>query len=228
MMTRDHVLTARFRVRNVLDGFETGNLLVLPWSGGGENPWTVQNQTAEAGQYAARSGLITDYQSSSLRLLIDTQAGAGSFDFRVSSEQVWDFLEFYLNGVRLQRWSGEIGWQNYQFAVPPGVNQLEWRYTKDANFSAGLDAAFVDNLYLPQNTPDLTNPSAVLSLYQMPSRASLIELKGQAARTYVLEVSDDLKQWTPLSTNFLTGNLIFIEDQQATNASTRFYRAVAR
>ena len=62
----------------------------------------------------------------------------------------------------------------------------------------------------------------------MPSRASLIGLAGQAARTYVLEVSEDLKQWTALSTNILTGNLIFIEDRQATNRSAGFYRAVAR
>src|SRR2546430_5988833 len=45
IMTRDHILTARFRLRNVLDGFETGNLLSLPWSGGGYSPWTIQNQT---------------------------------------------------------------------------------------------------------------------------------------------------------------------------------------
>jgi len=227
-MTRDHILTARFRVITVLDGFESGNFLTLPWSGGGDSPWIVLNQAAASGQYAARSGLITDYQSSSLVLLIETPAGVGSFDFRVSSEQGWDFLEFYLNGTRLQRWSGEMGWQNYQFSVPLGVNQLEWRYFKDANFSSGLDAAFVDNLYLPQNAPDPVNPSAALWLYRMPSRASLIELKGQAARTYVLELSDDLKLWAPISTNTLTGNLIFIEDRQATNRSSSYYRAVAR
>ena len=227
-MSRDYILTARFRLKLVLDGFETGNLLILPWSSGGDRPWTVQNQTAEAGQYAVRSGLITDYQSSSLVLLMNTQPGVGSFDFRVSSEQGWDFLEFYLNGVRLQRWSGEVGWQTYQFTVPSGVTLLEWRYIKDANYSSGLDGAFVDNVYLPTNTPDPSNPSAVLSLYRMPSRASLIGLAGQAARTYVLEASEDLKQWTPLSTNLLTGNLIFIDDEQATNLSTRFYRAVAR
>jgi len=188
----------------------------------------VRRRIQPVDQYAVRSGLITDYQFSSLRLLINTQTGVGSFDFRVSSEQGWDFLEFYLNGVLLQRWSGEVGWQNYQFAVPAGVSQFEWRYTKDANFSSGLDAAFIDNLYLPQNSPDPTDPSAVLSLYRMPSRAPLIELKGQAARTYVLEVSDDLTLWRPLSTNILTGSLMFIEDRQATNQATRFYRAVAR
>ena len=53
-------------------------------------------------------------------------------------------MEFYLNGIRLQRWSGEVGWQNYQFPVTAGLNRFEWRYTKDANFSSGLDAAYLD------------------------------------------------------------------------------------
>src|SRR6185369_2210734 len=228
LMSRDHVLTARFRVKNVLDGFESGSLQVPPWSGGGDTQWLVQHQTAATGQYAVRSGLITDRQSSSLVLLIDTQAGVGSFDFRVSSEQGWDYLEFYMNGILLQRWSGEVGWQNYQFSIPAGVNQFQWRYTKDANFSSGLDAAFIDNVYLPTNTPDPTDPAAVLSPYRMPNLASLIELHGQAARTYVLEFSDDLKMWTPLATNILNGSLMFIEDGQATNHTSGFYRAVAR
>ncbi len=225
-MTQDHVLTARFRVNGALDGFETGNLLALPWTTDSNRPWTVESETASAGGYAARSGLISDDQSSSLVLAFSNPSGVGSFDFRVSSEAGWDFLEFYLNGVRLQRWSGETSWQNYQFPVSAGVNRFEWRYRKDANFSSGLDAAFIDNLYLPKNTPDTADPSARLSLYRLPSRASLIELQGQAARTYVLEVSDDLSRWTPLSTNLLTGSLMFLEDGQATNRPAGFYRAV--
>jgi uncharacterized delta-60 repeat protein len=227
-MTRDHVLVARFRIKGALDGFESGNLLTLPWSVGGSSPWTVANQTAGSGQYAARSGLISDSQSSSLFLVLATANGVGSFDFRVSSEQGWDFLEFYLNGIRLQHWSGEVAWQNYQFPVTAGINHLEWRYVKDANFSSGLDAAFLDNLYLPPNSPDTADPSARLAAYTLPSRVLLIEVEGQAGRTYVLEESDDLTQWTPLRTNVLTGNLMFIEDTQTTNRAPRFYRAIAR
>ena len=109
-----------------------------------------------------------------------------------------------------------------------GLNRLEWRYLKDANFSSGNDAAYLDNVYLPKNTPDTANPVAWLRLYQMPDDGALIELQGQAGRTYVVEASDDLLSWAPLSTNVLTGNLIFVPDQNATNRPLRFYRAVAR
>jgi len=179
-------------------------------------------------QYAARSGLTTDGQSSSLFLTFETQAGIGSFDFRVSSEPGWDGLEFFLNGVRSERWSGELAWQTYQFAVPTGSTRLEWRYLKDANFSSGLDAAFIDNLYLPGLAADTTNPSAGLTLYRLPTRVGLIKLEGQAARMYTLEASDDLRTWSPLTTNLLTGNLIFIEDLLGTNRAAGFYRAITR
>jgi len=72
------------------------------------------------------------------------------FDYKVSSETNWDWLEFYLNGRLLQRWSGEAGWATYQFSVLAGTNVFQWRYTKDPIGSAGLDAAFIDNLDLPQ------------------------------------------------------------------------------
>ena len=177
---------------------------------------------------AASSGASADSQTNSLSLTYSTAEGIGSFDYKVSSETNWDRLEFYLNGVLLQRWSGEVGWATYQFAVPAGTNSFEWRYVKDANFSAGLDAAYIDNLFLPQNVPDPTDPSATLSLHRLADGACLIELAGQAARTYVLQASDDLTSWLALSTNVLGGNYMFIEDRQTTNQSLRFYRAIAR
>ena len=80
-------------------------------------------------------------------------AGTVSFDFKVSSEQNWDFLEFYLDGRRIARWSGEVGWLTFQFDVTAAEHTLEWRYIKDVvNTSEGLDAGFIDNLQLPTAT----------------------------------------------------------------------------
>src|SRR5205814_3470911 len=94
------------------------------------------------GQSAVRSGAITNGESSTLTLTILSGDGVGSFDYRVSSETNWDWLEFYVNGVPdssppRQRWSGEVGWATYQFRVPAGTNVLVWRYIKDPTGSAG-------------------------------------------------------------------------------------------
>lgn len=227
-LTQDVVLTARFRVRGVLEGFESGDLLALPWTGAGATPWSVQSQTSATGRYAARSGPVSDGQSSSLLLNFNTAAGVGAFDLRVSSEFGWDELEFYVNGSRLQRWSGDVGWQTYQFPVPAGPCQFEWRYRKDANFSAGLDAAFIDNLYLPPTSADPADPASVLSFYPVPGGTCLLKMTGQPGRVYVLETSEDLQSWTGLSTNTLTGSLIFFQDLLPAVQPARFYRAIAR
>jgi len=77
------------------------------------------------------------------------------FDYKVSSEASWDWPEFRLNSLLLQRWSGESGWATYQFSVAAGTNVFQWRYTKDPIGSSGVDIAFIDNLDSPQMTTTL-------------------------------------------------------------------------
>ncbi|MHB8524153.1 MAG: Calx-beta domain-containing protein [Limisphaerales bacterium] len=225
-MDQDYSLSARFRVKQPTDPFESGDLNALPWTTAGDGSWFVESSVVADGRFAVRSGLIGDNQRSSLLLAVGTEAGTGSFDFRVSSEAGWDFLEFYVNGLRLQRWSGEVGWQSFQFSVPAGTNRFEWRYVKDANFSAGLDAAFLDNVFVPLNVPDPTPPAAVLDVFPWPGGGPLLRLEGQSGRNYAIEFSTNLSSWSPLSTNLLPANLMFLPDPLATNYPLRFYRAV--
>jgi hypothetical protein len=49
-------------------------------------------------------------------------------------------------------------------------------------------------------------------------------LSGEGTTTCVVECSTDLIQWTPISTNVLSGSAITIEDPDAMNAPRRFYR----
>jgi uncharacterized repeat protein (TIGR01451 family) len=145
-------ITGSFVPMAFSDGFESGNLQYLLWTtnvAGSAAPWFVQTNVVSAGQYAARSGIITDSQSSSLILAGTFGAGTGSFDYRVSSEEYWDIFSFYVDGVLKQQWSGEAGWATFAFPLTAGIHTLEWSYVKDPSFSSGLDAAFIDNVNLP-------------------------------------------------------------------------------
>ena len=51
-----------------------------------------------------------------------------------------------------------------------------------------------------------------------------ITLTGEAGRTYVIEVSPDVSNWTPIHTNIANGGVLQFDDTDATNSSTRFYR----
>jgi hypothetical protein len=226
VMTQNYTLTASFRVISYTDGFESGVLGgKLAWSTVGPAPWTVQSNVVAGGRFAARSGAIGDNQRSALILDVDLIAGAGSFDVRLSCETGWDGVEFFLNGVSKRRWTGQVDWQTYQFAVPAGRSRLEWHYVKDANFSAGLDAAFLDNLYLP--LPD-SSLAAWLSISQLVDEGHQIQVQGTAQRTYAIEASPDFRSWTEVYRDTSdSGSFVWI-DRPATNRPVRMYRAVLR
>jgi hypothetical protein len=159
-------------------------------------------------------------------LITNTFAGMASFDYRISSEENWDLLEFYLNGTRLGRWSGEIAWTSFQYQVPAGTNVFEWRYSKDSNFSAGLDAAFIDNVYIPIIR---ANPSAAAKLgyLTLPDGRHQIQVRGLQNQTYAVQGSADLRTWSLIGTNASPdGTFVLLDDAVGTNAA-RFYRAVS-
>ena len=155
-------------------------------------------------------------------LITNLLSGVGSFDYRVSSEAGWDALEFYLNGSRLGRWSGELGWNTFQFRVQPGLNTLEWRYTKDANFGAGRDAAFIDNVYLP--LPD-SAIAAQLAILPLPDGQNRIQVQGLSDRPYVIQASANLVNWNSVATNVSDSGTIQWTDPLPANQPRRFYRA---
>jgi hypothetical protein len=227
IMDRNYSLTAVFRVLSCTYSFEppfsAADLAAPPWFSYSEKPWVLALGVAASGNYALRSGAIGDGEQTTLGLSLGARAGAASFDFRLSSEQGWDYLEFYLNGVRLDRWSGDIPWRSYIFPLAEGRNTLVWRYVKDANFSAGLDAAFIDNLYVP--LPIEVKPEALLAIKQLPAGLMQIQLQGKPGLPYVLQATTNFVDWTVVFSNVAPSGLVYIEDPQSTNVPYRFYRA---
>lgn len=224
LMTQNYSLVARFRVRTFTDTFRSGDLRGLPWSSRGDSPWFV---VSTGGQFVARSGPITDRQSSSLILITNLFAGTGSFDLSVSSESGFDWFEFYLNGSLLNRWSGEVAWRNFLFAVPAGTNIMEWRYVKDNNFPKGLDAVFIDNLYLPLQRPNDLRTNITLSIVRTNGTAQLT-VQGQANVSYVIQASSDLLRWDSISTNSSISTAIRFTDLDSPRHLARFYRVIER
>ncbi|MCO6456926.1 MAG: Ig-like domain-containing protein [Pirellulaceae bacterium] len=142
------------------EGFETGDFSAFPWTFGGNANWIVTPSASNTGSFSARSGAISDSQSSNLSITVNTIAGNIEFARRVSSEQSFDYLRFYIDGVQQTSWSGiESGFSNVSFPVTAGVHTFEWRYTKDGSVSSGLDAAFIDDIVFPPAPADTTPPS---------------------------------------------------------------------
>jgi hypothetical protein len=227
VVTGNMDLTAHFRAVEFTDGFETGDFSHLNWINSGNKPWTVQTNVVDAGTYSARSGNINANQNSSLALTANFRAGAGSFDYRVSSEPNFDLLRFYLDGAPQQQWSGEVAWANYAFSVTAGTHTLEWRYSKDPNGAAGLDAAFLDNINLPISVATNSTSAATLQVGRQTDGALFIDLMGQTNQQYILQTSTNLVNWQNQSTNIATGGFLRILDVTNGTNAVWFIRAVA-
>jgi hypothetical protein len=223
-------LTANFRPITFTDDFETGNFSRLTWFSSTTNhPWVVQTNTVLAGHFSARSGAITNSQTSSLVLTTNFQAGNVSFYFKVSSEPDYDMFSFYVDGVQQQQWSGDLDWSSFSLPLAAGTHTLEWRYAKDPSLSQGLDAAFIDNVLLPFALPIDSSTAAHLQLLRKTDGSLLLQVLGQTNRQYVIQGATSLSSpinWQNLSTNVATdGTIQYIDPGTATNP-IRFYRAI--
>ena len=124
----------------------------LSFSSGGNVPWYGQTEVTADGVDAARSGRISNNQTSYMQTKLHGP-GIVSFDWRVSSESARDFLTFYFPGVsgRYEAlYYGQSGryssWWRPSIQIPEGEVTVGWYYTKDSVGWAGYDGAWVDNI----------------------------------------------------------------------------------
>jgi hypothetical protein len=112
---------------------------------GGDADWFSQTTMFYNDLDAAQSGIISHNQESWMQT---TVSGAGniSFFWKVSSENSYDLLEFYIDGSIQNSISGSMDWQQIENKVSPDSHDLKWRYVKDWSVSEGEDAGWVDAL----------------------------------------------------------------------------------
>ena len=116
----------------------------------GDADWIAQIKNTYDGEDAAESGSISGDQSSNFSISKNTTRV--SFWYKVSSEDYYDFFEFYIDGARRIRESGEVGWTQFTDNSLSNTNHtFEWRYAKDASGIKGADRAWVDQVSFDQD-----------------------------------------------------------------------------
>ena len=105
---------------------------------GGDSAWT------QDGGRGYCSGAIDDYQSSKMSVVVDGPTTL-AFDWKVSSEEHYDFVSVFLDGELMDRISGSCtDWATVSLSVPKGNGHIvEWSYDKDCETSYGEDKAWV-------------------------------------------------------------------------------------
>ena len=142
------------QVGQSMDGFETGDFSAFNWQHSSPiNAWTVVSENPYEGQYCAKSSSIGDNENSPLSLTVEVgQASNVSFYYKVSSENSYDKLHFYIDNTEKANWSGEVSWSLASYELPVGTHTLKWEYTKDVSMSSGSDCAWIDNVVIPAST----------------------------------------------------------------------------
>ena len=115
------------------------------YSSGSQN-WSVDSANFHTEPGSARSGRISDSQSTILKTTF-TGAGTLSFWWKVSGEANYDKLHLILDGNEEASVSGEAGWVQKTLAITgSGLHTVQWKYEKDSSVSNGSDCGWVDDV----------------------------------------------------------------------------------
>ncbi len=118
----------------------------------GEAPWFTQIETTSDGMDAVQSGQVAHNGTSRLSTTVEGP-GQLSFEWKVSSEEGYDFLNLFINNTLYRQISGEVDWTLGSVEVPAGTVTLSWEYTKDLSVAAGADAGWLDQVLYNSESP---------------------------------------------------------------------------
>ncbi len=166
-----------FNIGIILENWETENFTNFNWTNNGDLNWVIADNYTADGDFSARSGEISDNQSSILSLDYEVIGDHEiSFYIQVSSEDDHDFLKFYIDNELVSSWSGLLLFEQFTFPVTQGEHEFKWEYIKDETGESGLDAAWLDFIILPPGNPVIlgndniasNNSSTIAQLYPNP------------------------------------------------------------
>ena len=139
-----------FKTGLVTEDWSSGDFEQFDWEHGGVSDWVLDPDTVHTGSYSARSGDISHNQLSSLQISLPVKTQDSiSFYRKVSSENNYDWLEFYIDHELMDRWSGERDWERMVYEVEPGERTFRWVYEKDGSITVGADVGWIDKITFP-------------------------------------------------------------------------------
>ncbi|MEA2042777.1 MAG: S8 family peptidase [Bacteroidota bacterium] len=179
--------------------------------------WFTSSPGSQSTNFSAQSADINDSESSTMTISFQTEeTGNISFDKKVSGEENWDYLRFFINNEQADEWSGEWPWAQETYTIIPGNYTISWVYDKDGSISNGSDCAWIDNITLPEQTISLENKRIhenSFSLYPNPVTEKLHIVTPEDAQNMKIEIFN------------ISGKKVF-ENDKVTNTVdvSNFYR----
>ena len=134
----------------IQEDFESGSFS-SDWTFSQTGSWTIVDGAGVEGSKCAKSmneGIANSDYNMTLTVNV-LAAGELTFMYKVSSENNYDKLHFYMDNQEKGVWSGTVAWTEFTQAVTVGQHTFKWSYTKDSSVNSGSDCAWVDNILFP-------------------------------------------------------------------------------
>ena len=174
----DGFMTFREMIGIIVEDWETNSFIKFPWFFGGDKDWIITDLNPWEGIYCTKSGLIHNLENTQLNICYESSVDDSiSFYRKVSCEQEWDYLAFYIDSIYQDSWSGDVPWGRVSFPVTAGVHSFQWIYIKDIDVSSGQDRAWLDYIEFP---PPLL-PSVSAGPYDTICAGQKYQLQGTAS-----------------------------------------------
>ena len=174
-----------FSIGMAVETFESGDFSFLDWDHSGDTPWFVTNEEAHNGGYSARSGVIDDDEVSRLLAYTDVLVdGEISFWFKTSTEYHKDYFAFFIDGRRMDWWSGENDWTFVSYSFEAGSHVFEWLYDKNKSGVSGSDCAWIDDITFPR-------ASIITKIEEITSQKPNALYPNPTSGTFTLELAKE-------------------------------------
>ncbi len=225
------------KIGAIVEDWETNNFTKYTWTNDVTYPWTIVSASPQEGTYCAKSGAISDGQTSTLQITLNVAATDSiSFWLKTSCEDDtnndnWDYLKFNIGQTEKGRWDGETAWQRASYSVATGSNTFKWTYVKDDLYLDGADCAWIDFISLPKEQSTIrveTIISAIrCSVYPNPANnevninilapkaedftVSMIDITGKVVAETITSVSANMPNTVQFSTADLSNGVYFVK-----------------
>jgi hypothetical protein len=114
--------------------------------------WEITDDVSYTGNYSICPAFTYNSSSSLIEIKAEVNEDDSiSFVCKVSSEEYYDFLRFYIDDVQIGEWTGETDWSIITYPVPKGTHTFKWAYEKDYDYYFGADKAWIDDIFLPES-----------------------------------------------------------------------------
>lgn len=204
----------RKKMGELVEDFESGNFNGFAWTPDATHVWTVTNQGAYQGTFSARSAQITHSQETQLSIHLNVLTNDTiSFYKKVScapsnGSNIYDCLNFLMDGVSQQKWAGESDWEKVWYLVEPGEHLFKWKYVKDESFTQGGDYAMVDLIQLPMHSvPVVADTSFKFTsnpltfVHSLDSYAYTISVNNPVSGSQLQIDAVEIPEWMTLTDN---------------------------